>query len=409
MSMDNSLNQTNLHQNFNSREDSLKSASPNNKTRRGVVSYLKQGKKRTIALGVSCLCIVVVVVLIAVSLASGGKVSSDLVRKDFEQSSLMQNGVLDQDAYVKPSTYKIKDFKISNEECGEDNGTEYCEITAVATVENESFSVDVKKIRMAYAKNPSGEWRNIGRYNDYDDIVAKPLKGVDETVTHNNAGSGLRLVVGKEPLEPETNDFSSTFEEKDGKYTSTATWNSSLAYWFGNETAKHARTFVFNSSKGWEEQDNNQDVQEAQVLWNLSGRTFEAIDKDSGGDVTSTITFGEVKGDEITAEYTIVRPNGKSNGWGTEYKAINASGTATGKLVHEMGSDTFSVELNDAANKVTFDCQKGDLVTVAGSGEVPSITATISSELINYVANGPFGAHVEKKYKVNVKMVEKIS
>ena len=404
MSMDNPFDQTNLHQNFNSREDSLKSASPDNKTHRGVVSWLKQGKKRTIALGVSCLCIVVVVVLIAVSLASGGKVSSDLVRKDFEQSSLMQNGVLDQDAYVKPSTYKIKDFKISNEECGEDNGTEYCEITAVATVENESFSVDVKKIRMAYAKNPSGEWRNIGRYNDYDDIVAKPLKGVDETVTHNNAGVYL---VGKEPPEAETNDFSSTFEEKDGKYTSTATWNSSLAYWFGSETAKHTRTFVFNSSKGWEEQDNNQDVQEAQVLWNLSGRTFEAVDKDSGGDVTSTITFGEVKGDEITAKYTIVRPNGKSSGSWVEHKAINASGTATGKLVHEMGSDTFSVELNNAINKVTFDCQEGDLVTVAGSGEVPSIRVSITTELIERVEN--YIGLVEQKYKATVKMVEKIS
>ena len=87
---------------------------------------------------------------------------------------------------------------------------------------------------------------------------------------------------------------------------------------------------------------------------------------------TASITFKTCSSDNLTADHSIAyAPTEKAKK--SNYLDASASGEASGKPTHKFGDNSFSVELNDAGNKVTYKINGTTTVSVAGSGTVDAL------------------------------------
>lgn len=366
---------------------------------------IKSGKrpnKKALGIAGAAVAVVAVIVAIAIFVMSAGNVPDDVVRQSFQGSSLAQSGAVSSQ-YTDNSPYEIKEFKVDKQEDYQFSsaderqlvknwyGTDQMRVvTSSGKIANESFETTFT-VESCFTKQ-NDQWLEVGS----PDVVSKttvPLKGVSSMdQLGNNANVSY-------------SDFSSTFDESNGSFTSTATQKVTYTYWFAADTATDTQTFVFDVSSGWKAQG-DATASDQQTNWTLNGKTFEVSANDQQGSSWSytksrsgQIVFGETAGGTQNATYTYAwtPTDGASNQHNT-YSAVSLEGTASGELVHEFGNGSFTLELNDAEHSVTINCSSSGTSTVAGSGKTQTMKVGITTNATYHTYTG-FGASREDKLK----------
>lgn len=331
-------------------------------------------KKRYGILGALAAVIVIIVVICAVS-CSG--VPTDAVKQAFAESDLARNGAVSAN-YTNATPYEITSFKVDGQEGAlsseERSAAEFLygtkdlqAVTCSGTIANESFETEFSAV--VYLGKIDGTWTALGT-PDILNKSTKPLKGVD--ALYRNGESSTEAV--------SYTDFSSTLDETNGGYSSTATGTVTHEFWFATDTETCTQNFTFDPDSGWKAQGDLQSNGQ-RTQWNLNGKTFELDTDNNNATLAGNITFGEGKDNQLTATYKIdyAPKAGASNSMVT-YKKFSLNGTAKGTPVHEFGKDDFSVELNDSGKSVTLACERTTQSTVAGGGTVDALYVSIYTE-----------------------------
>ncbi len=306
------------------------------------------------------IAVVVIVAIVTFVLPLFGGVPTDAARQAFAQSSFAANGAVSS-ACTNASPYEIKDFKIEKQEdalAGYDQeyhqmakglyGTDQIKtVTFSGKIANESFETtftgqtDFMNINGNWSPTSSSSQKIISK-------ETKPLKGVD-TLTQKSNSDNVSY-----------SDFNSTLNESNGTYTSDATSTVTYTYWFATDTAKATQSFTFDPSSGWKSTGEAQ-VTDTNTEWTLKDKTFKysgASGIFSTGTVDSSLTFGDASNGEISADYNIsYTPNAGLNNTYITYKSASAKGTATGKVSHQFGNGSFSMQLSDSGQSVDITCK----------------------------------------------------
>lgn len=284
-----------------------------------------------------------------------GGISEAEVKQVVENSDFMSKGSISQ-TYTNETPYELKDFKIDGEESGEGEkgygwaqsfyGTdEFKGILCSGKIANESFETDFTG--GVYYGKFDNQWKLLSDNASIEEGETKPLKGVD------NFGDNQGF---------ECNNFTSNLEENGGEYTSTA--NADITYNFdlAKDTAKATEDFVFDQEKGWVSKTSEEQytwgmptkefaTSDEKTTWNFRDKKFKATTDD--GMVTNLINLHVDENGKVSADYSITSnvPSGKKD----SYLKFKIKGTATGKMEHEFGQDSYSFKLEDKSNKVTFE------------------------------------------------------
>lgn len=366
---------------------------------------IKSGKrpnKKALGIAGAAIAVVAVIVAVAIFVMSAGNVPDDVVRQSVQGSHLVQSGAVSSQ-YTDSTPYELKEFKVDKQEDYQFSsaderqlvknwyGTDQMRVvTSSGKIANESFETTFT-VESCFTKQ-NDQWLEIGS----PEVVSKttvPLKGVSSMdQLSNNANVSY-------------SDFSSTFDESNGSYASTATQKVTYTYWFAADTATDTQTFVFDASSGWKAQG-DATASDQQTNWTLNGKTFEVSANDQQGSSWSytksrsgQIVFGETADGMQSATYTYAwtPTDGASNQYNT-YSAVSLEGTASGELVHEFGNGSFTLELNDAEHAVTINCNSSGTSTVAGSGKMQTMKVGITTNATYHTYTG-FGASREDKLK----------
>ncbi|AEB07041.1 hypothetical protein Corgl_0931 [Coriobacterium glomerans PW2] len=331
-----------------------------------------------IAGAIAVICILIGVVVFT-SIANSN-VPEEVVKKDFEKSSFVKKGSV-LSTYCEESPYKIKEFKLDGQEDVADTGGIDTALLHSATgnaklrnvhisgkIANESFETTFTG-HVCYSKDGNG-WKLSGDPIT-DTHTSIPLKGVskmeDTSSNQFHLGSSVK---------PEFSDVSSTLDENDGSYTSTATVKVKYSFWFADDTAVNKQKFTFDEDGGWTPQGDVK-VSDTKTEWKLSGKTFEYSKSGFGRDLTMSLALKDSDGGNLSAAYTIVQ---KASSASSAYKDLNLSGTATGKPAHKYGEDNFTLPLNDPDQQVSFKVGRGYPQTVAGFGEVNTLDVSYDTK-----------------------------
>lgn len=347
------------------------------------VGFLKKNKKA--AIGAAAAVVVVVVAIIAFVMVSSN-VPEDIVKNDLMENNLVKNGAVQSD-YVNSSNYQISEFKItgqSDEKLSNDllslvaktaTGVDKVrKVNVSGKVANDNFETSFSGY-FYYVKS-GDKWSKVD--SDIDASSTKPLKGVDKAVSSSSSSSDSVSY----------SDFSSTLEESDGAYVSVATQKVQYSYWFADDTATSASTFKFDQSKGWVRQG-NPELSDTNTAWKLGGKTF-AVSGNYGffsvGTKNVSVTFGDCSGETANATYSIGFTPTKEKSGSTEYHAIDLKGSASGSLSHDFSKSSFSMQLNDAGNAVTFTFSGNVSSTTTSAGE--GTVHTLSGRLVTKAVYG---------------------
>ncbi len=346
------------------------------------VDLLKKNKKVTI--GAVAAVVVVIVAIIAFVMISSN-VPEDIVKNDLADNYLVKKGAVESN-FVNDSDYSIKELKItgqSDERLSSDilsmaataatGSDKVRKVTVTGKIANANFETSFSGY-LYYLKNGDG-WVKLDSTIKSDST--KPLKGVDTTASSSSASSSSAL---------SSSDFSSTLEESDGTYTSVATQKVKYSYWFADDTATSTTKFKFDSEKGWQRQGQDE-LSDTHTEWKLNGKTFAKSDtvKDiqgfsyvTIGTASASVTFGDCSGETANATYAVGFNPTTENTSSIEYIAVDLKGSVSGSLSHKFSESTFSVELNDQGNSVTFSLS-GDInstTTSAGEGKVNQLSGS---------------------------------
>ncbi|MEG2212095.1 MAG: hypothetical protein RRX88_06410 [Raoultibacter sp.] len=336
-------------------------------------------KKKIKFVGIIAAVAVLAIVGICVFVSNANSVPLDVVKQDIAESSIISQGVVSSD-YVNESLYELTDLKIDKQIDEDVNlpGIKKAKlVTFSGKIKNTNFESTFTS-EWYYAKH--GDAWQVFSASDPSVKSTTPLKGVDKVGALTNTGDNIAI-----------SDFSSTFEQVDGSYTSEASEKITTSYWFLDDSSIRKQTFVFDNASGWKKSGGVQtDV--PVTNYKLAGKTFSGSDSPgfSGGSslgfVDYVITFKDV-GDEgaVTADYTInyTPPTaGADSSFSTSsLKPISVSATASGKILHKIDSSSFDLQLNDPTNKVTLTCSNGASAMKAGTGTVNATTVNVETEL----------------------------
>lgn len=323
---------------------------------KGVAAKFKSlGKKQRYGVvGGTVAVIAAIGIGIAIANPFGG-ISKAEVKQAVENSDFMSKGAVSQ-TYTNETPYELKDFKIDGEESGEGEkgygwaqsfyGTdEFKGILCSGKIANESFETDFTG--GVYYGKFDNQWKLLSDNASIEEGETRPLKGVD------NFGDNQVF---------ECSNFNSSFEGNDGEYTSTA--NADITYNFdlAKDTAKATEDFVFDQEKGWVSKTSEEQytwgmptkefaTSDEKTTWNFGDKKFKATtDNDM---VTNLVNLHVDENGKVSADYSITSnvPSSKKS----SYLKLKIKGTATGKMEHEFGQDSYSFKLEDKSNKVTFE------------------------------------------------------
>lgn len=304
----------------------------------------------------------VVIICIALALSLFGGPSTDEAKAAFMQSDLASNGAVPS-SYTNETPYEVTDFKLDQTDdsltTAEEQelarrwyGTDQIKtVTCSGTVANESFETSFTA--MVYLAKSGNDWVSIGS----PDILSKetkPLKGVD--VLEEQASDAVSY-----------SDFSSTLDESNGTYTSTASGTQTHSFWFAADTATVQQSFTFDQTYGWKTMG-NQKISDKSTTWNLEGKTFECSRDAGSGYFDGTITFGAVEGESANADYSLAL-DANSTGF-VKYKDASVKGSAAGRITHEFGEESFDIQLEDNDNSVALSCSCSGYDTSDGNNEI---------------------------------------
>lgn len=316
-------------------------------------------KKKYSIVGGACAAVVLLLLVVFVGGNAFGAVSTDAARTAFEQSSILSKGIVSQN-YTNESAYHIKSFKIdSQEDLLAKYGSEYRSLAQTmygsedlksvicsGTITNDSFETDFN-VEIHFAKI-GGNWVTI----DTPETVSsstKPLKGPDyvkksaSTSTSSNSN-------------PLYSDYSSSLEESDGVYTSTVEQTVTYEFWFAKDTAKSIQKFTFDGKSGWKTVGDEEQT-DTNTTWNLPSKVFgyEKVESLSKGTSDISLSFSEISDSAAKATYKIhYKPSANSSSSYSTYNEVNLNGSASGKITHDFGKESFEFTLEDTGQSVTF-------------------------------------------------------
>lgn len=325
-----------------------------------------------------------------------GGVPEDRVKQEVAASSFAAEGFVGS-SYVNESPYELAEFKVEGQQDEEVNalGIEKARrVSFSGKLKNDSFESTFTG-HAYYVKNDDS-WETLSGPSSDTNSTA-PLKGVD-TMTLASSNPQYDNVVHS--------NFQSTFEEKNGRYTSQATETVAYEFWFADDTATNTQDFVFDPAKGWTP-NGDAKASDLATTYKLAGKTFGLAGDEGLGSFTNTpgkcdasFTFADVSEDAVSASYAYdFTPKEDKH---IDYLPISFTGTAVGKPSHEFGKDSFSFELNDKENAVTFSCRSKSPETVAGTGTVNAMTVDVST-------NSPYRSDYSTFYSAeDLKFAEKV-
>lgn len=340
------------------------------------------GKNKKLVAGIAAGVAVVLVAVIAFVMVSGN-VPEDVVKQDLAKSDFVQEGAVDSE-FVNDSPYQITEFKITKQvdEKVDAEAAQFAKavigtdtmrrVEITGKIANDNFETSFQG-HAYYVKNGS-DWGNLGLTADSKDT--KPLKGVD-TVTSKSSYSG------SSNSDAAYSDFASTLEESGGSYTSVATQKVKYSYWFADDTATSTTKFTFDQEKGWQRQG-NAEFSDMTTEWKLAGKTFSSTFDTSAGKVTETVSFAEVTDGSASCTYVAKYDPSREDTSYVTYHAANLTGTATGAFQHDFSKETFTIELNDSGNSLTYILGgSGNSSTVsAGQGTVNTVNAQLKTSTV---------------------------
>lgn len=321
---------------------------------------------------------VVIIALIAI-IGGGlfGGVPTDVAKQAFiNQSSLATSGAVSSQ-YTNETPYEITEFRIDSEEnypltADEQqilnryfNSNEARAVTCSGKVANESFETEFSAV-VAVIK-VDGSWQAT-EFTKADILSENtvPLKGVDTLSTSSNSNASY-------------SDFSSSLDESNGTYTSSASGTVSYDYWFGTDSATVSQTFTFDPSAGWKPAGDPEQSNET-TAWNLEGTTYKASIRN--GIVNSTLTLHPSENNTITADYTLgATVPSDSTKW---FKDFSLSGTATGTLEHKFGTSSVSLTLEDSSNAITFDGPLSSSASSTTGADKSTYRAHVTADTVWY-------------------------
>ncbi len=315
--------------------------------RLGLIDRLKTLNKKA-RYGIIAGGAVVAIALIAViSSTLFGGVSVEVAQQAFaSQSSLATDGAVSS-TYTDASAYEITEFNIESEETIELTSAESTlsstiygtdEIRAVTCsgkVANESFETEF--IVVVYVGKVSNEWISLDYASaDILSTATVPLKGVDSMDVSSSSDAVY-------------SDFSSTLDESNGTYTSSATVTETYSFWFGTDTAQVSQEFTFDPESGWQSVDSIL-RSDTSTTFNVEGYVLQGTGVNDM--VTSTITLHDADDGSMSADYSIVAdiPEDKTD-W---YKDFTSEGTAVVSIVHDYGNESITLNIEDDENNVSF-------------------------------------------------------
>lgn len=308
----------------------------------------------------------------------GGGVPKGQVEQDLKASSIMTEGVLHSN-FVNDAPYELVEFSVTGQkdESGEFFGQKYTAKTVSfdATIRNANFESSFSGT-VSYLKSSDG-WEKAGGFA-IDNQNTTPLKGVDSIEEESRsitAGGDVSV-----------SDFESNFSSEGGLYASSASQTITYAFWFADDIAKNTQSFSFDNDRGWVA---NSDVEasDLKTVWKLSGKSFSFTDTQltalgaTKNTIASNIVFEDASEDgTLNAKYSLQCDAKTESDNLAAYHDIALEGTIAGSPVHEFGSDTFTVDLNDPEQKATFSCQPSSNSLVAGSGTVNTLRVRIETD-----------------------------
>lgn len=345
-------------------------------------------KKILAFIGLSTAVFIGIVGLLCLALPNSplNAISESQLREDLTKTSnILSTGFITSD-YVNDSDYNLTELSITSqtEKTGQQFGATYDvkEIQFSGTIENVNFKTSFTGTAY-YVKN-SDDWVFVNN-PEFEANSTQPLKGVDFIDNNNDAKYSIT-------------DFSSTINENDGVYSSTGTQTISYEYWFATDTATNTRTFVFDNEEGWQPQDKTE-VSNLKTNWKLDGKTYHLVKSknylfaDTVNNTDASVTF--VSSDDagnITLDYSVDYA-AEQGGDTTTYYDVSLSGTASGTIIHEFSSQSFSVELSNPTTGVALACSNSSSTINAGSGNVQTIDVSISTNSIYKEINTSYYNH----------------
>lgn len=312
------------------------------------VGFLKKNKKVTI--GAAAAVVVAIIAIIAFVMISSN-VPEDIVKNDLMETDLVKSGAVSSN-YVNEADYSITELKIEKQ-ADEDitggidkvlAGSDKCRrVDFSGKMSNGNFETSFRG-HSYYVKSGDTWSKYTGEINAEG---TKPLKGVDTTFVPSAGFTGTTA--------RSSSDFSSTFEESNGTYTSVATERLQYTYSFVTDTAVSTSTFEFDPDKGWQRQG-EADLSDINHEWYFNGKTFTATSTMSGdGTTVASISFIECSGDSAKATYSLNFTPKSEKGFLASYNAVDLKGSMSGTFKHEFGKNSYEIELSDSGNSVTYE------------------------------------------------------
>lgn len=351
--------------------------------------------KKAVAIGVIAVVAVAAIGAIAFFALSSGNVPEETVKRAVQSTEFAQKGVVSP-GYVNESPYQITEFKIDSQKdekgFGDLGATLVQGVYGTETVRHVMFSGKIANESFetsfagdVYCVKQGSEWKEMAKPS-MRTTGSVPLKGVDR-ITKSADDKTPPNGFASSPL---TYDgFTSTFDSADGAYSSQATVTAACTFWFATDTAQNSLVFDFKGESGWVPRGEVQ-VSDTKTNWTLSGKTFEGSAKVSNGIGNASLSFEEPTGDVLSATYSVAYAPDPDAPAATvlgpiHYNSVDLSGNVQGKPLHEFGRPSFSADLNDGEQSVTFSCSasNGSSALVAGQGNVNSFyTDVVTNSVI---------------------------
>lgn len=370
-----------------------------NKAQGTVKSWSK--RKKATAAAIAAGVLVLVIVIFAIASCALDTVSDETVKNSVWEKV---SGGLIKSEYVNDSEYSFDEFKITSREnasaqdvkslsslstaFGGSSVEKSITVNFSGTIRNESFESSFTG-HISYYKS-GNKWDEVASATIDSGTTTKPLKGVD---TMEKASSNSSYSTSSSSAETKTENFTSELEGSDGSYSCTARQDVATEYWFATEKATVSQKFKFDNSSGWQK-NGDASAENMQTSYKLAGKTFKYSNNSNyAGNEESSFTFqASDDPNNVSASYKIER-SPRAN---TAQQSVSLEGTATGKITHTFGKNSFGIELNDQGQGVTISADSSNSVTVAGTGTTNALSTKISTN-----ATGSSDLGLVVKYNVS--------
>lgn len=329
---------------------------------------------KTVKIGIASIAAIVLACIVFFLMRPNLSVPEDVVKNALKTETSIMSGII-QSEYVNESEYELTEFSVDSQKVEDQkvSGTNASmgfvlgTVTFSGTVKNESFETQFTGTgsftKMTKAKE--AEWTPADITIEW--TQTKPLKGVDSMGDETEARNTV------------ITDFSSTFEESNGSYTSTAQRKATYAFWFAEDSCTESQTYIFDKNQGWISSGDKQ-TSNRSTKYLFDGKSFVLSEESANPSFpaesrSSTVTFAGGDGGSLSASYTFdVKSVDMYSS--EDYQPISLSGTLVGVVSHDFGLEEFSLNFTDAKNNVTFAVKGSDEDTTEGA-EVPKFMADI--------------------------------